>query len=374
MKKRQKIWIVVLLTLLAAAAVFFALLGSGGKDDAPQTGNLIVNGDFALTTDGEPDGWQTGAWVTSAGASYLEAVTLEDGTTAALVENAAANDARFEQTIAVRENATYRLTARVRAEGCGEGTKGANVSFSGVYGTSRDLHDTNGQWGTLTLYGRTGKGQKEITVMARLGGYGAENTGKAWFTDVSLEQVETVPVGETVLDLATPAPSKKTDAGAPKTAKERSIPLLIGAACVYMALAALLVRGLTGKKLNARAGLAVSLLAALVIRVLLAFTVEGYGVDMGCFGAWAGKMANGGPANFYEVGYFCDYPPAYMLVLWLLGLLGRALGLGAGSMAFQGLMKLVPIACDLALAAVCFKWAEKSWAKARRWPWPRCWR
>ena len=72
MKKRQKIWIVVLLTLLAAAAVFFALLGSDGKDDAPQTGNLIVNGDFALTTDGEPDGWQTGAWVTSAGASYLD--------------------------------------------------------------------------------------------------------------------------------------------------------------------------------------------------------------------------------------------------------------------------------------------------------------
>ena len=61
MKKRQKIWIVVLLALLAAAAVFFALFGSGGKDDAPQTGNLIVNGDFALTTDGEPDGWQTGA-------------------------------------------------------------------------------------------------------------------------------------------------------------------------------------------------------------------------------------------------------------------------------------------------------------------------
>ena len=142
-------------------------------------------------------------------------------------------------------------------------------------------------------------------------------------------------------------------------ARESGIPLLIGAACVYMALAALLVRGLTGKKLNGRAGLAVSLLAALVIRVLLAFTVEGYGVDMGCFGAWAGKMADGGPANFYEAGYFCDYPPAYMLVLWLLGLLGRALGLGTGSMAFQGLMKLVPIACDLALAAVCFKWAEK---------------
>lgn len=355
---KKKPWIVVLLVLLVLAAGSFALLSGGANEAVPQTGNLIANGDFSILEDGQAAGWETGMWVTSAGASYLEAVTLADGTTAALVENAASNDARFEQTVAVRENTTYKLTARVMAEGCGEGMKGANVSFSGIYGTSRDLHDTDGQWETLTLYGRTGKGQKEVTVMARLGGYGAENTGKAWFTDVSLEQVETVPVGETVLDLATPAPSKKTDTSEPKTAKNMSIPLLIGAACVYLALAAALVRGLSGRKLNARAGLLATLLVALAIRVILAFTVEGYGVDMGCFGAWAGKMAAGGPANFYEEGYFCDYPPAYMLVLWLFGLLGRLFGLGTGSMAFQGLMKLAPIACDLALAAVCFRYAK----------------
>lgn len=127
----------------------------------PQTGNLIANGDFSILEDGQPKGWETGMWVTSAGASYLEAVTLADGTTAALVENAASNDARFEQAIAVRENTTYKLTARVMAEGCGEGTKGANVSFSGIYGTSRDLHDTDGQWETLTLYGRTARGRRK---------------------------------------------------------------------------------------------------------------------------------------------------------------------------------------------------------------------
>ena len=356
---KKKPWIVVLFALLVIAAVSFTLSSGSAKDAVPQTGNLIANGDFSILEDGQPKGWETGMWVTSAGASYLEAVTLADGTTAALVENAASNDARFEQAVAVRENTTYKLTARVMAEGCGEGTKGANVSFSGIYGTSRDLHDTDGQWETLTLYGRTGKGQKEVTVMVRLGGYGSETTGKAWFTDVRLEQVETVPVGETVLDLATPAPSKKTDTSEPKTARDMSIPLLIGAAVVYLVLAGALVRGLTNQRLNARAGLLAVLLGALAIRVLLAFTVEGYGVDMGCFGAWAGKMAAGGPSNFYEAGYFCDYPPAYMLVLWLFGLLGRLLGLGTGSMAFQGWMKLAPIACDLALAAVCFAFAKK---------------
>ncbi len=58
--------------------------------------------------------------------------------------------------------------------------------------------------------------------MARLGGYGSENSGKAWFTDVALEQVETVPVGETVLDLSTPAPSKKTETPHPTSIRDRA--------------------------------------------------------------------------------------------------------------------------------------------------------
>lgn len=283
MNKRQKtVGMLAVLLLVVAAAVF--ALTRGGKDEAPQAGNLLVNGDFSAVTDGMPDGWSTGMWVTSAGASYLEAVTMADGTTAALVENAASNDARFEQTVSVRENATYRLTARVMAENCGEEHKGANVSFSGIYGTSADLHDTAGQWETLTLYARTGKGQREVTVMARLGGYGSENSGKAWFTDVALEQVETVPVGETVLDLSTPAPSKKTENTAPTSMKERSIPLLGISAALYLAIALLLVRGLNGANMNDRRagiGLILTLAAAFVLRAVLAFTVEGYGVDHG---------------------------------------------------------------------------------------------
>ena len=112
---KKKPWIVVLFALLVIAAVSFTLSSGSAKDAVPQTGNLIANGDFSILEDGQPKGWETGMWVTSAGASYLEAVTLADGTTAALVENAASNDARFEQAVAVRENTTYKLTARVMA-------------------------------------------------------------------------------------------------------------------------------------------------------------------------------------------------------------------------------------------------------------------
>lgn len=61
-----------------------------------------------------------------------------------------------------------------------------------------------------------------------------------------------MPVGETVLDLSTPAPSKKTENTAPTAMKERSVPLLGISAALYLAIALLLVRGLNGANMNDR--------------------------------------------------------------------------------------------------------------------------
>lgn len=353
MKRQQQILIVLMVVLLAAAGIFLFT----GEDEPLPTGNLIENGDFSAVTDGQPDGWSTGMWINSPGASYLEAVTLEDGTTAVLVENAAANDARFEQTVPVREKTTYRLSARVRAEGCSEDQKGANLSFSGIYGTSADLHDTNGEWQEVTLYARTGEGMKEATVMARLGGYGSENTGRAYFTDVKMEAVEDVPVGASVLSLNTPAPQKEHN----KPAGAKDIPLLLVSCGIYAALSALIIlRAMRAQKAGSPGVLLLCILSlAFMIRFALSFYVEGYGVDMGCFSAWAGRMKQVGPAGFYADGYFCDYPPAYMLVLGLLGQIASILHINMASMNMQVLMKLVPILCDIALAGLLYMAARK---------------
>ena len=211
MKINKKTSIILIAALLVIALIVSAILLFGEKEaQGIQQGNLLENGDFASVTGGMPDGWNTGMWVTSAGASYLEAATMADGTTAVLVENVAANDARFEQTVSVRENATYKLTARVMAEHCDPDQIGANVSFLGIFGTSDYVHDTGGKWETITLYAHTGKGQRDATVCVRLGGYGSEATGRAWFTDVRLEQVDSAPVGVYVMELATPEPQKET--------------------------------------------------------------------------------------------------------------------------------------------------------------------
>ncbi|MBP3428402.1 MAG: phospholipid carrier-dependent glycosyltransferase [Clostridia bacterium] len=361
--------------LLAAALIVIALAACAafllpGRDELPlQEGNLIENGDFSAVSGGMPDGWRTGMWVTSAGASYLEAVTLEDGAPALLVENAALNDARFEQAVSVRPEATYRLTARVRAEGCDTTRIGANVSFLGIYGTSDCVYDTDGEFETVTLYARTGRGQTEATVCLRLGGYGSENTGKAWFRDAELVQVEEAPLGVTVLDIAPPEPSAQSGAPEDKEGLSRRamIALLAGVAALYAAFAAacaaLLLRPREGDDLRHKGSpmaLAGVLVAAALVRVVLAAMIPGYGVDMGCYGAWAGKMASGGPMNFYSDNYFCDYPPVYMLVLGVVGWLANALGVNLGSMDGQFLLKLTPILCDLALAGAVYGVGRRS--------------
>ena len=349
--KKKRIVILVLVLLCAAVGVFMLRRPHASQEMA---GNLVRNGDFSRVTEGMPEDWDTGMWVTSYGTSFLEA-TKEDGRDAVLIENAAANDARFEQTIQVAENANYLLTALVKADSC-RGGAGANLSFLGVYGSSETVFDTEGEWKRLSVYAHTGEGQKEITIAARLGGYGAESIGRAWFAEVSLTQVEEVPVGSTVITLRTPEPEQKAE----NEETGGTIPLLFASAVAYVLIAAIILYAARGRETGTEtAVVAVLLVLAMAMRFVLAVHVPGYGVDINCFTAWAFKMAENGPMGFYEPGYFCDYPPAYMLVLGMIGLVAKGLSIPYDSVAMQVLLKTIPMLCDLALAVILYLVAEK---------------
>ncbi len=64
--------------------------------------------------------------------------------------------------------------------------------------------------------------------------------------------------------------------------------------------------------------IAVLIVVGVAIR-LLATRAQGFPSDVGTFMAWAEKLAAVGPARFYEPGYFSDYPPGFLYILWLLG-------------------------------------------------------
>ena len=73
-------------------------------------------------------------------------------------------------------------------------------------------------------------------------------------------------------------------------------------------------------RVERRARLVVAGVLALgVIVRLLEVRAQGFPTDVGTFQAWAERLAEIGPGRFYEPGYFSDYPPAFLYVLWLLG-------------------------------------------------------
>ncbi|MBQ7455947.1 MAG: glycosyltransferase family 39 protein [Clostridia bacterium] len=339
---------------IAAAAVIAIAVGLvvllGGRKAPVRQGNLLTNGDFAVIADnGLPEGWYTDAYIQTVGYTEYSAVSGE-----ARIVNYALNDARFAQDVAVQPDTLYCLSGFVRADATGG--LGANVSVSGIYAFSESVYDSPDEWVEVRLYGRTGPSQNEVMVYARLGGYSGEAAGTAWFKDIKLEQVESVPPEYVALQWyssSAPAQSAAYDEPAP------SWPWLLCAAAVYLA-ACFLLRGWvfsSGIQQKKRGWLALSglLLAAAALRVILAAKVPGYGVDIGCFTAWANAMAGGGAANFYSSGMFCDYPPGYILVLGLLGKFGEWLGTGAT----EFLVKLPSIVCDLAAAALLYAFAKK---------------
>ncbi len=95
-------------------------------------------------------------------------------------------------------------------------------------------------------------------------------------------------------------------------------------------------------------GFAALFFAAFILRLAAAALSEGFGTDTACFAAWAERICQVGPRDFYSPDVFSDYPPGYLYVLWLLGSIRRLLGLGYYSAAHLILLKLPSILCDLA--------------------------
>ena len=337
-KKRRLILIACAILILAGVA--YAL---SGRTQKPEYGkNLLLNGDFEAT-DGENafQHWFPDAYVLSPGVSeYL----VEEGQTGngAKIENHAPNDARWMQAVSVLPSTVYCLEGDIMA--AAEGGRGANLSVAGVYAFSDSVFASDG-WQHVRMYGRTGVRQREVTVYARLGGYSGESAGSAVFDNVKLYAVQSVPEGAELFswekNIGAQPPEEKDEG------EHSAWPVLTLTVLLYLAFAACLMRAAARGVLIGSDGTltAVALLtAALLIRLLVALTVPGYQVDIGCFTAWANRMAEVGPSSFYLTDMHADYPPGYMLVLWPLGLLGRLLGGGTK----EWMVKMPPILCDLA--------------------------
>jgi Gpi18-like mannosyltransferase len=94
--------------------------------------------------------------------------------------------------------------------------------------------------------------------------------------------------------------------------------------------------------------LAGAIALGVVIR-LLVFRGSGFPSDVGTFMAWAQRMAEVGPSHFYAPGYFSDYPPGFLYVLWIVGALFK------GGEVMRLVVKGLSIPADIALAVLLYR-------------------
>ena len=354
--KKRLLFLMVLALALAVAAL--AWLAFRPATEKPVYGEeLLANGGFeAVTGEDLPEGWLPESYLNDPDLTSFRLAGGKEGG-GIEIESRFPNDARFYQTVSVEPDAVYRFSGYVRASA--EGGAGANLSVSGIYVFSEPVFETGDEWEYVELYGKTGKGQREVTLFARLGGYSSESSGSAAFDDLSLVRVEAAPPDAAVPGWEAPRSEEPKPAG---REAGPAAPWLLGWMLLFALIMAYFAKSAERaeqRSLNEspsrHGGLALLLVLALFSRLAVAVLAPGFPVDVGSFSAWANRMAEVGPGRFYAAGYFSDYPPGYMLVLWPLGWLGRLLGTGTT----ETMVKLPSILCDLGVVWLLYRAAEK---------------
>ncbi|MBN2736434.1 MAG: phospholipid carrier-dependent glycosyltransferase [Spirochaetales bacterium] len=177
--------------------------------------NLLTNGGFEEIINNEPTFWAKDAWKLKGGEVqfYVDQENFYSGRNSVVIHNTVSNDARLVQGMAVKPSTYYTLSCWVRAENCGQGKKGASIGViePQIFQSSPDVKDTKGKWEKLSFTVLTSPEQNTMTVCVRLGFFGNDNTGKAWFDDFSVEESTDSELNQRAVRLPVTASTTGTD-------------------------------------------------------------------------------------------------------------------------------------------------------------------
>ncbi len=105
------------------------------------------------------------------------------------------------------------------------------------------------------------------------------------------------------------------------------------------------------------------LAAALLVKLIFAAAYKGHGTDMNCFYAWSDLILKHGVGKFYHLDTFTDYPPGYMLILWVVAAVRKLFSIGTTTDMGRILIKLVPVLCDLAVGFLVYILAKRKFSE-----------
>ena len=302
---------------------------------------------------GAAPGWALVHWdAHNAVVGEVDTGVFHAGTRAFRIDVPAPDDARIEQVIPVLANHWYHFSAWVRTKNVANDKVGANLSIMGSMEHSPDMRGTRG-WQKLEVWGKTASDQTEIQLAARLGFYGANTTGQVWFDDIQVLVVDAPPHGAPQMSLTV----SPTAASAPGNTVllMNSTAVLVSAVFVLLAVGVIRQRQTLATRIIEPWQLAMIGALALAIKLALAGYFFGYSPDINLFGAWAIDLYQRGPSAFYRAGYFVDYPPGYMYLLWCVGAIVQHLHLAFAAPAYLMVLKLPAILADLWVAWWLFR-------------------
>lgn len=98
-----------------------------------------------------------------------------------------------------------------------------------------------------------------------------------------------------------------------------------------------------------------------LLKIATAAMVYGHYYDMSCFASWANGVNEYGISGFYESGMFCDYPPGYLYILYILSIFTK--GTVFLSPINGLLLKLPAILAELGIAYFAYKLAKKKFSE-----------
>lgn len=188
------------LYVLLAVIIVYSLLSL----ETYAANNLVTNPSFEEFNGSNPVSWSSTAYNKSNDVTKFNVENGQGhtGNKCIAVTNTSANDARYSQEVAVKENTYYKLSCWAKTENIGKEGKGANISIEGKLETSEDLKGTNSDWRQLEMYAQTGPGINSIKITVGIGGYSAINTGKAYFDDIEVVEVSNIPNGAVLAKLS----------------------------------------------------------------------------------------------------------------------------------------------------------------------------
>lgn len=388
---------------------------------AASTDNLATNPGFEVGA-ADPEAWTKTMWDTTNAAEFIwENGGGHSGSRYVSIINRKLNHAYYSQTINVKPDTTYHLSCWIKTDGILGDQKGAGIGISDlILSYSGGLSNTNGKWKYYEIYGKTGPGQNKVTVLLMLGDYGLLSSGKASFDDFSFQEVTEVPAGFSVNDLykaetdtasndnstatvddGSSSNDKNVDYLDPSNTQNEAvynektqnyifIALVVLAIYIFVAAYFFFMKPKNGKRHRNKQPRSkgkslekpkqftetlmlepddnnqkylkyffVVIGISLFIRLVIAPLYKGYEFDYGMFMSWTEAGANNLWSIYYSGEAYVDYPPVYLAILAIIGVINRFFGFAVDSGMYIFMLKLPAIICDIATAWILFKVAKE---------------